>query len=84
MSFGIMLEIDFIEAATGEQQSANGATKETTQTVYPRYDVPFNTDNIKDFFTFRKGVVENAMQECITALLFPEDGEYLGCWLLTE
>lgn len=57
---------------------------EQVQTVYPRYDVPFNKENIKDFFTFRKGVVENAIQECITALLFPEDGEYLGSWLLTE
>ncbi|XP_014370897.2 tumor protein p63-regulated gene 1-like protein isoform X6 [Papilio machaon] len=57
---------------------------EPERTVYPRYDVPFNRENIKDFFTFRKGVVENAIQECITALLFPEDGEYLGSWLLTE
>ncbi|CAB3239235.1 unnamed protein product [Arctia plantaginis] len=52
--------------------------------VFPRYDVPFNKENIKDFFTFRKGVVEAAIQECITVLLFPEDGEYLGSWLLTE
>ncbi|XP_053625381.1 tumor protein p63-regulated gene 1-like protein isoform X4 [Plodia interpunctella] len=57
---------------------------DNAQPVYPRYDMPFNTDNIKDFFTFRKGVVENAIQDCITALLFPEDGEYLGSWLLTE
>ncbi|XP_045785918.1 tumor protein p63-regulated gene 1-like protein isoform X2 [Maniola jurtina] len=70
---------------------ADGATnaqpeteQEAVQTVYPRYDVPFNRENIKDFFTFRRGVVENAIQECITALLFPEDGEYLGSWLLTE
>lgn len=74
----------FADAPAGEPQTTEGAPKETTQSVYPRYDVPFNRENIKDFFTFRKGVVENAMQECITALLFPEDGEYLGCWLLTE
>ncbi|XP_032513879.1 tumor protein p63-regulated gene 1-like protein isoform X4 [Danaus plexippus] len=60
------------------------ASPEPNHGVYPRYDVPFDKDNIKDFFTFRKGVVENAIQECITALLFPEDGEYLGSWLLTE
>lgn len=52
--------------------------------VYPRYDVPFDRENIKDFFTFRPGVVEEAIQDCITGLLFPEDGEYLGAWLLTE
>lgn len=71
------------DARTTDQPNAEVPT-EPVQTVYPRYDVPFNHDNIKDFFTFRKGVVENAIQECITGLLFPEDGEYLGCWLLTE
>ncbi|XP_026489971.2 tumor protein p63-regulated gene 1-like protein isoform X1 [Vanessa tameamea] len=67
------------ESQTNAQQEAD-----PVQSVYPRYDVPFNSENIKDFFTFRKGVVENAIQECITGLLFPEDGEYLGSWLLTE
>ncbi|GBP82887.1 Tumor protein p63-regulated gene 1-like protein [Eumeta japonica] len=57
---------------------------ESVQTVYPRYDMPFSGESIKDFFTFRKGVVENAIQECITALIFPEDGELVGSWLLTE
>ncbi|XP_023935481.1 tumor protein p63-regulated gene 1-like protein isoform X5 [Bicyclus anynana] len=69
-------------AVSNAQQPGTG--EEPVQTVYPRYDVPFNRENIKDFFTFRRGVVENAIQECITALLFPEDGEYLGSWLLTE
>ncbi|CAK1545088.1 unnamed protein product [Leptosia nina] len=69
--------------ARQDQSTSNGAAQQPS-TVYPRYDVPFDQDNIKDFFTFRKGVVENAIQECITALLFPEDGEYLGSWLLTE
>lgn len=78
------------DARTEEQNNAAAAdatataTAEAAQAVYPRYDVPFDRENIKDFFTFRRGVVENAIQECITALLFPEDGEYLGAWLLTE
>ncbi|XP_063530920.1 tumor protein p63-regulated gene 1-like protein isoform X3 [Cydia strobilella] len=71
--------------AEGRPQEANAsAAPPEQQTVYPRYDVPFNRENIQDFFTFRKGVVESAIQECITVLLFPEDGEYLGSWLLTE
>ncbi|XP_047512745.1 tumor protein p63-regulated gene 1-like protein isoform X3 [Pieris napi] len=70
--------------ADARQSTSNNDNAEQPQTVYPRYDVPFDKENIKDFFTFRKGVVENAIQECITALLFPEDGEYLGSWLLTE
>ncbi|XP_063620569.1 tumor protein p63-regulated gene 1-like protein isoform X1 [Cydia splendana] len=71
--------------AEGRPQEANAsAAPPEPQTVYPRYDVPFNRENIQDFFTFRKGVVESAIQECITVLLFPEDGEYLGSWLLTE
>ncbi|XP_039746936.1 tumor protein p63-regulated gene 1-like protein isoform X4 [Pararge aegeria] len=73
----------FTDAREGQTNAQQG-TEEAVQTVYPRYDVPFNRENIKDFFTFRRGVVENAIQECITALLFPEDGEYLGSWLLTE
>ncbi|XP_073943605.1 tumor protein p63-regulated gene 1-like protein isoform X4 [Choristoneura fumiferana] len=73
----------FADARTQEPANAS-AVPPQEQTVYPRYDVPFNRENIKDFFTFRKGVVENAIQECITVLLFPEDGEYLGAWLLTE
>lgn len=83
MDFLNLLLISYLDARTENQPNAEGP-KEPEQTVYPRYDVPFNRDNIKDFFTFRKGLVENAIQECITALLFPEDGEYLGCWLLTE
>ncbi|XP_045485978.1 tumor protein p63-regulated gene 1-like protein isoform X2 [Pieris rapae] len=70
--------------ADARQSTSNNDNAEQPQTVYPRYDVPFDKENIKDFFTFRKGVVENAIQECITGLLFPEDGEYLGSWLLTE
>ncbi|KAI5641724.1 inositol phosphatase domain-containing protein [Phthorimaea operculella] len=73
----------FTDARTEEQANASAPT-EQPQTVYPRYDVPFNRENIQDFFTFRRGVVETAIQECITGLLFPEDGEYLGSWLLTE
>lgn len=75
-----------IPDARNEQQANPDAVTPTDQakTVYPRYDVPFDRENIKDFFTFRKGVVETAIQECITGLLFPEDGEYLGSWLLTE
>uniref|UniRef100_A0A1E1WC65 HSac2 domain-containing protein n=1 Tax=Pectinophora gossypiella TaxID=13191 RepID=A0A1E1WC65_PECGO len=73
----------FTDARTEEQANASAAPLES-QPVYPRYDVPFNRENIQDFFTFRKGVVEAAIQECITVLLFPEDGEYLGSWLLTE
>ncbi|KAG7307386.1 hypothetical protein JYU34_007573 [Plutella xylostella] len=74
------------DARTGnaEQNEARANPTEEPPTVYPRYDVPFNKENIQDFFTFRKGVVEAAIQECITILLFPEDGEYLGSWLLTE
>lgn len=75
----------FADARTVDQLTATESQNPNEpQTVYPRYDVPFNQDNIKDFFSFRKGVVENAIQECITGLLFPEDGEFLGCWLLTE
>ncbi|KAL0894254.1 hypothetical protein ABMA27_014260 [Loxostege sticticalis] len=75
----------FADARTEEQTAAAaGAAEPEPQPVYPRYDVPFDRENIKDFFTFRRGVVENAIQDCITALLFPEDGEYLGAWLLTE
>ncbi|KAF9422238.1 hypothetical protein HW555_002047 [Spodoptera exigua] len=72
--------------ARGSEDQLNPATEEATgiQAVFPRYDVPFDKENIKDFFTYRKGVVDTAIQECITALLFPEDGEYLGSWLLTE
>ncbi|KAL4721650.1 hypothetical protein ACJJTC_015406 [Scirpophaga incertulas] len=74
----------FADARTDQQANAAAVDPNKPQPVYPRYDVPFDKENIKDFFTFRKGVVENAIQECITALLFPEDGEYLGAWLLTE
>ncbi|XP_059045198.1 tumor protein p63-regulated gene 1-like protein isoform X4 [Achroia grisella] len=75
----------FADARTDEQRNEGAAaSSESVKTVYPRYDVPFDRENIKDFFTFRNGVVENSIQECITALLFPEDGEYLGSWLLTE
>ncbi|XP_050345431.1 tumor protein p63-regulated gene 1-like protein isoform X2 [Nymphalis io] len=74
----------FADARGTENPTAAQQEADPVQTVYPRYDVPFNSENIKDFFTFRKGVVENAIQECITGLLFPEDGEYLGSWLLTE
>ncbi|XP_063822052.1 tumor protein p63-regulated gene 1-like protein isoform X4 [Ostrinia nubilalis] len=76
----------FADARAGEQTNGASASAEpeAAQPVYPRYDVPFDRENIKDFFTFRRGVVENAIQECITGLLFPEDGEYLGAWLLTE
>ncbi|XP_041977423.1 tumor protein p63-regulated gene 1-like protein isoform X3 [Aricia agestis] len=74
----------FADARTDGQPNNTTNTEEGAHTVYPRYDVPFDKENIKDFFTFRKGVVENAIQDCITALLFPEDGEYLGSWLLTE
>ena len=76
--------------ARGSEDQANppaaaaAASPTDIQAVFPRYDVPFDKENIKDFFTFRKGVVDTAIQECITALLFPEDGEYLGSWLLTE
>ncbi|KAM3961281.1 tumor protein p63-regulated gene 1-like protein isoform 2-T2 [Aphomia sociella] len=79
-------ESSFTDARAEDQRfdAAAAASSEPVQTVYPRYDVPFDRENIKDFFTFRKGVVENAIQECITGLLFPEDGEYLGSWLLTE
>ncbi|XP_022820174.1 tumor protein p63-regulated gene 1-like protein isoform X3 [Spodoptera litura] len=72
--------------ARGPEDPLNPASEQATgiQAVFPRYDVPFDRENIKDFFTFRKGVVDTAIQECITALLFPEDGEYLGSWLLTE
>ncbi|XP_047021592.1 tumor protein p63-regulated gene 1-like protein isoform X2 [Helicoverpa zea] len=72
--------------ARGPEEQANSAAAppDDNQAVFPRYDVPFDKENIKDFFTFRKGVVDTAIQECITALLFPEDGEYLGSWLLTE
>lgn len=73
----------FADARTEDQRN-NTEAPATENQVFPRYDVPFDKDNIKDFFTFRKGVVETAIQECITALLFPEDGEYLGSWLLTE
>ncbi|XP_075969967.1 tumor protein p63-regulated gene 1-like protein isoform X2 [Anticarsia gemmatalis] len=73
----------FADARTEEQQTTAAAPTAENQ-VFPRYDVPFDKENIKDFFTFRKGVVETAIQECITALLFPEDGVYLGSWLLTE
>lgn len=74
------------ENARGSEDQVNPASEQATgiQAVFPRYDVPFDKENIKDFFTFRKGVVDTAIQECITALLFPEDGEYLGSWLLTE
>ncbi|CAG5051105.1 unnamed protein product [Parnassius apollo] len=74
----------FADARTEGTINSRAANEEPERTVYPRYDIPFNRENIKDFFTFRKGVVENAIQDCITALLFPEDGEYLGSWLLTE
>lgn len=72
------------DTRTREVQANLEASSNAAHVVYPRYDVPFNRENIKDFFTFRKGVVETAIQECITGLLFPEDGEYLGSWLLTE
>ncbi|CAH2073177.1 unnamed protein product, partial [Iphiclides podalirius] len=72
------------DARTEGTTNSRPENEEPERTVYPRYDVPFSSENIKDFFTFRKGVVENAIQDCITALLFPEDGEYLGSWLLTE
>ncbi|KAJ0180772.1 hypothetical protein K1T71_004176 [Dendrolimus kikuchii] len=75
----------FADARNEQQANAEAVTPtDQVKTVYPRYDVPFDRENIKDFFTFRKGVVETAIQECITALIFPEDGEYLGSWLLTE
>ena len=42
-------------------------------------------DEAKDFFTYRDGLVENAVRECISDLVTPDkDGEILGSWLLTE
>jgi hypothetical protein len=42
-------------------------------------------DKAKDFFTYRDGLVENAVRECISDLVVPDkDGEILGSWLLTE
>ncbi|XP_023727167.1 tumor protein p63-regulated gene 1-like protein isoform X1 [Cryptotermes secundus] len=42
-------------------------------------------DEARDFFTYRDGLVENAVKECISDLVTPEkDGEVLGSWLLTE
>jgi hypothetical protein len=42
-------------------------------------------DEAKDFFTYRDGLVENAVRECISDLVTPDkDGEIVGSWLLTE
>jgi hypothetical protein len=42
-------------------------------------------DEARYFFTYRDGLVENAVKECISDLVTPEkDGEILGSWLLTE
>ncbi|XP_046389553.1 tumor protein p63-regulated gene 1-like protein isoform X2 [Ischnura elegans] len=48
--------------------------------------LPFNSvENAKDFFSFRSGLVDSAIEECLKTLVFPEkDGEVIGCWLLTE
>ncbi|KAG8227939.1 hypothetical protein J437_LFUL008751 [Ladona fulva] len=46
---------------------------------------PNGDENARDFFSFRSGLVENAIEECVNTLVFPEkDGEVVGCWLLTE
>jgi hypothetical protein len=42
-------------------------------------------DEAKDFFTYRDGLVANAVKECISDLVTPDkDGDILGSWLLTE
>ncbi|XP_069683381.1 tumor protein p63-regulated gene 1-like protein isoform X1 [Periplaneta americana] len=42
-------------------------------------------DEAKDFFTYRDGLVEAAVKECVSELVTPDkDGEMLGSWLLTE
>ncbi|XP_049862682.1 tumor protein p63-regulated gene 1-like protein isoform X2 [Schistocerca gregaria] len=42
-------------------------------------------DNAKDYFTYRDGIVENAVKECVEKILVPEkDGEFIGSWLMTE
>ncbi|XP_071446488.1 tumor protein p63-regulated gene 1-like protein isoform X2 [Hetaerina americana] len=48
--------------------------------------LPFNSvENARDFFSFRSGLVDNAIEECLKTIVFPDkDGEILGCWLLTE
>jgi hypothetical protein len=42
-------------------------------------------DEAKDFFTYRDGLVQSAIKECIADLITPDkDGDVLGSWLLTE
>ncbi|KDR12422.1 tumor protein p63-regulated gene 1-like protein isoform X1 [Zootermopsis nevadensis] len=42
-------------------------------------------DEAKYFFAYRDSLVQNAIKECISGLVTPdEDGEILGSWLLTE
>ncbi|KAJ9589558.1 hypothetical protein L9F63_017246 [Diploptera punctata] len=42
-------------------------------------------DEARDFFSYRDGLVENAVKECTHNLVIPElDGNVLGAWLLTE
>lgn len=42
-------------------------------------------DNAKDYFTFRDGIVENAVKDSISNIVVEmQDGEVIGSWLLTE
>ncbi|XP_022199302.1 tumor protein p63-regulated gene 1-like protein [Nilaparvata lugens] len=46
--------------------------------------VPWWSDNVEDFFTNRKGLIESAIEDCKNVLLSSSDGDFVGAWLLTQ
>ncbi|KAL1138152.1 hypothetical protein AAG570_009844 [Ranatra chinensis] len=46
--------------------------------------VPWSGENARDFFSYRDGLVNSAVQECLKGIITAEDGDLVGHWLLTE
>lgn len=59
----------------------NGNAQQCTDILVAK---PYENLNPKDFFSFRTGLVENAIKECKNTLLTGEDGDFIDAWLLTE
>lgn len=47
--------------------------------------LPWSEDHIKNLFSSREGLVDQAVQDSIAVFVQPDlDGEVLGSWIMTE